>query len=332
MSEMQTSKFKYVFGPVASRRLGRSLGVDLVRPKICSLNCIYCEAGATTELTLKRDEYVPAEDVLAELESFFAVNHAPIDWITFSGAGEPLLNSSFGYVASEIKRRFPQYRLCLLTNALALTDRNIWSELENVDLVIPSLDGSNEEEFNAVNRPAEGIDFAAFSSSLADFTQQFARDIVLELFIVPGVNDSDASIERFAEIIRRMKISKVQLNSLDRPGVVEDLQASTAENTRRFIEKIEPIVPVEAVGPFRYKSASLCSNVEITDVVNAILELIRRRPATVSDIAECCSIAASEAQQILQMLVQSGLVLAERKGARGDFFSVNVRHFQNKGE
>ena len=128
MSGADHSGFKYVFGPVASRRLGRSLGVDLVRPKICSLNCIYCEAGETTELTVKRDEYVSADEVLQELEVFFADNDKEIDWITFSGAGEPLLNSRFGYVASEIKRRFPQYRICLLTNALALADRTVWSE------------------------------------------------------------------------------------------------------------------------------------------------------------------------------------------------------------
>ena len=327
-----SEKLKYVFGPVASRRLGRSLGVDLVRPKICSLNCIYCEAGATTELTLKRMEYVDAEEVLKELETFFAANKAPVDWITFSGAGEPLLNSRFGYVASEIKRRFPQYKLCLLTNALSLTDETVWSELDCVDLVIPSLDGSNAEEFEAVNRPADGFVFADFCEKLIAFSQQFKNDIVLELFIVPGVNDSDEAIERFVSIIRRMKVAKVQLNTLDRPGVEADLVASTAENTGRFIEKFEKIVPVEAVGPCRYKSASLCSNVELTDVINSILELIRRRPGTVADISECCSLPFAEAQKILQELVQSGLVISERKGVRGDFFSVNTHHFQSKGE
>ncbi len=332
MSDSVDVKLKYVFGPVASRRLGRSLGVDLVKPKICSLNCIYCEAGATTELTLKRDEYVPADDVLAELEIFFSRNTAPIDWITFSGAGEPLLNSRFGYVAAEIKRRFPQYKLCLLTNALALNDRNIWHELDCVDLVIPSLDGSNQDEFNAINRPAEGITFDDFCSGLIDFTKQFKNEAVLELFIVPGVNDSDESISRFVDIVKKMKIVKVQLNSLDRPGVVDDICASTAENTGRFIEALEPFVPVEAVGPFRYKSASLCSNVEISNAVSAILELIRRRPCTLADIAECCSIPTVEAQKILQELVQSGLVISERRGARGDFFSVNTHHFQSKGE
>ena len=332
MSNNTNLQLKYVFGPVASRRLGRSLGVDLVKPKICSLNCIYCEAGATTDLTLKRDEYVSAEEVLSELELFFARNQAPVDWITFSGAGEPLLNSRFGYVASEIKRRFPQYRLCLLTNALALTDRKIWSEVANVDLIIPSLDGSNAEEFEYINRPAEGFEFNDFCLKLAEFSQQFANEIVLELFIVPGVNDSDESIGRFAEIISKIKLSKVQLNTLDRPGVLTDLKPSSAENTRRFIEKFEKIVPVEAVGPFRYKSASLCQSVEMTQSINAIMELIRRRPATVPDIAECCSISQKDAQNIIQQLVQSGLVLAERKGERGDFFSVNTHHFQNKGE
>lgn len=332
MNESDVAKFKYVFGPVASRRLGRSLGVDLVRPKICSLNCIYCEAGATTDLTLKRDEYVSADAVLAELETFFARNTAPIDWITFSGAGEPLLNSRFGYVASEIKRRFPQYRLCLLTNALALSDRSMWHELDSADLVIPSLDGSNAEEFMAINRPADGIAFEDFCSALIDFTQQFKNETVLELFIVPGINDSDESIERFVSVISRMKLSKVQLNSLDRPGVLDDIAVSSAENTRRFIDKLEKIVPVEAVGPFRYKSASLCSAVDITAVANAVIELIRRRPATLADIAECCSISVKDAQQTIQELVQSGLVQSERKGARGDFFSVNTHHFQSKGE
>ena len=332
VKKMQNCNLKYVFGPVASRRLGRSLGVDLVRPKICSLNCIYCEAGVTTDLTLKRAEYVDAEVVLSELETFFSVNNAPVDWITFSGAGEPLLNSRFGYVASEIKRRFPQYRICLLTNALALSDVNVWSELDCVDLVIPSLDGSNAEEFEAINRPADGFEFADFCEKLIAFSQQFRNDIVLELFIVPGVNDSDESIERFCSIIRRMKVSKVQLNTIDRPGVEADLVPSSSENTKRFIDRFESFVPVEAVGPFRYKSATLCSNVELTDIINAILELIRRRPATVADIAECCSLSVKEAQKILQELVQSGLVISERKGIRGDFFSVNTHHLQSKGK
>ena len=129
-----------------------------------------------------------------------------------------------------------------------------------------------------------------------------------------------------------MKLSKVQLNSLDRPGVLDDIAVSSAENTRRFIDKLEKIVPVEAVGPFRYKSASLCSAVEITNIANAVIELIRRRPATLADIAECCSISVKDAQQTIQELVQSGLVQSERKGARGDFFSVNTHHFQSKGE
>lgn len=325
-------QFKYIFGPVASRRLGRSLGVDLVRPKICSLDCIYCEAGATTELTSERREYVDADEVLNELELFFNENPAPIDWITFSGAGEPLLNSRFGYVASEIKRRFPQYKLCLLTNALSLSDESMWHELAGVDLVIPSLDGSNGDEFKAINRPAAGFEFDGFCRKLTEFTRQFKNEIVLELFIVPGINDSDESIRRFASIIRQMKLAKVQLNTLDRPGVLTDLRASSAENTRRFIVEFEKFVPVETVGPFRYKSASLCQNVELDQPVNLILELIRRRPATVADIAECCSISQKEVQNIIQDLVKSGLVISERKGNRGDFFSVNTHHFQSKGE
>ena len=144
----------YVFGPVASRRLGVSLGVDLVRPKTCSLNCIYCEAQATTNLTLKRMEYVPIDAVIRELDEVLS-RHPQLDYVTFSGSGEPTLNSGIGRVVEWLKQHYPEYRLCLLTNGFALGDPELRREIAAIDRVVPSLDASNQEEFEAINRPVE---------------------------------------------------------------------------------------------------------------------------------------------------------------------------------
>ena len=154
---------KYVFGPIASRRLGLSLGVDLVTRKTCTQDCPYCEAGWTTNLTLERKEYVPAAAVKAELRS--VLDSGPeIDFITFSGAGEPTLNSKIGEIVDFIKDEYTQYSLCLLTNGSLLDDPEVAAEVSRVDLIIPNLDASSEEEFKKINAPAPGLTFNRFFS------------------------------------------------------------------------------------------------------------------------------------------------------------------------
>ncbi len=309
---------KYVFGPVASRRLGVSLGVDLVRPKICSLNCVYCEAGETTDLTLKRDAYVDCDRVIAELEETLK-SHPPIDFITFSGAGEPTLNSGLGRVAHYLKTHYQEYPICLLTNAGSFSDDALLAEIGDIDLVVPSLDASNEEEFQIINRPAAGLTFERLLEGLKKFCGGTKAKVFLELFIVPGVNDSDESIARFAEIIKTLKVDKVQLNTLDRPGCVDWIKPSTAENTRRFIAALEPFVPVEAVGPFRYKSADLRAPVARTAAVCRILELARRRPVTMPDLALATGMDEKTLAKHIDDLINAGHLSVERE-ARGVFY------------
>ena len=238
---------KYVFGPVASRRLGLSLGVDLVTPKTCSLDCIYCEAKATTCHTLERKEYVPVDAVIAELDDVLK-SSPKLDYITFSGAGEPTLSTAIGPVISFLKANYPQHPVCVLTNGMLLHDRQLREEIAQADLVIPSLDASCAEEFTAINRPAQDIDFETFTAGLTQFTQEFKNRIYLELFIVPGINDSDASIIRFAQIIQNMRLDKIQLNALDRCGTEDDVPVSSAENAARFAAVLSKFANVEFVG------------------------------------------------------------------------------------
>ncbi|MHB9140166.1 MAG: radical SAM protein [Victivallaceae bacterium] len=312
---------QYVFGPVASRRLGVSLGIDLVPSKTCSMNCVYCEAGETTALLLERKEYVPIAEALLQLEQALESN-IRIDYLTFSGAGEPTLNSGIGRVVEFIKSRYPQYPVCLLTNGTLLGDSQLQREIAKIDLVIPSLDASSQEEFDRINRPVKGLSFDSFCRGLFEYSQKRTSKIWLELFIVPGVNDSDASIARFAGIVKAINPEKVQLNTLDRPGCVDWIKPSSRENTLRFVRALEPFVPVEAVGPFKYKSSALRTDVSLEKIDQQIIDLLGRRPCTIDDLRVALGGNEKAIKARLDTLLISGRIQSERQ-SRGDFFSLS---------
>lgn len=309
---------KYVFGPVGSRRLGVSLGVDLVTRKTCSQDCPYCEAGLTTCLTLERKEYVPAAEVKAELEQVLS-EHPKLDWVTFSGAGEPTLNSKLGEVAEFIKRRFPEYKLCLLTNGNLLGDGEVAREVSWCDLVVPDLDASDAAEFELINRPAPGLTFERFLDGLRRFTAGFNGKIYLEMFLAAGINDSDASIARFVKILATLRVDRVQLNTLDRPGCDPAIRPVGADTMRRFITAFEPVVPVEAVGRFRYRSMSLRGPMPADELSCRVLALAARRQVTIDDIALAAGIESELLKRVVEELVVRGLLTCER-GERGIFY------------
>ncbi|MCQ2379311.1 MAG: radical SAM protein [Victivallaceae bacterium] len=311
-----------VFGPIPSRRLGTSLGVDLVAPKTCSMDCIYCEAGATTDLSLERRTFVPFEKAVADLEAVLS-KEPKLDFITYSGFGEPTLSAELGPVTAWIKRTHPEYRVCLLTNGLLLGDPEVRKAANLADLVIPSCDGSNDFEFKRINRPAAGISFDEYIDGLVEFSTTATTRVELEIFIVPGINDSDESISRFADIVRRMKPAAVQLNSLDRPGVERGIVPASAQCMRRFITAIEPVTPVQAVGNFRYFSRP-SEPIEPDEETRRILDVISRRPATAADVAQMLGTTESDAEILLEKVLRSGEACCE-KLPRGTFYSAIAR-------
>ena len=148
--------YKYIFGPVPSRRLGISLGIDLLQEKICTLNCVYCECGSTKVLTTDRHEFVPTKEVLEELKDFLSQYEYP-DYITFSGSGEPTLHSGIGEIISFLKEEYPKIPVAVLTNGTLLSDAQVRNELMGADLVIPSIDSANESSFLKINRPQKDL-------------------------------------------------------------------------------------------------------------------------------------------------------------------------------
>ena len=311
--------YRYLFGPVPSRRLGMSLGVDLVPRKTCSLDCVYCEVGKTTELTCRRREYVPVSSVIGELEHYFANQPRP-DYITFSGSGEPTLNSGIGEILHFIRKREPEIPTALLTNGTLLSDENLQQELLGVDTVLPSLDAATASAFRQINRPAEELDIDRYIEGLAAFRKIFTGTMLLEVFLLPGYNMDTRELDALKRAIQRIGPDSVQLNTLDRPGTVSGLQAATLEQMEGVIRRWDiPSVEIIAAPVSRRKMEGYRSDTEST-----ILETIARRPCTIEDLMHILGIHENELNKYLSVLEESGRI--ETSGQeRGVFYHLADR-------
>lgn len=210
-------KLQYIFGPVISRRLGLSLGIDLIPFKTCSLDCVYCECGKTNQLLIERREYVPTAEVTAELDKYLQSN-PNIDYLTFSGSGEPTLHSGLGQIIDFIKENYPRYKISLLTNSTLFPQEGVIKEVKDLDLIVPSLDAVSEDIFNKINRPISGVRAAEIVKGLESLRASFAGQLWLEIFIIPGINDHREELQLFKKALQRIRPDKIQLNSLDRLG------------------------------------------------------------------------------------------------------------------
>ncbi len=229
--------YSHLFGPVPSRRLGISLGVDLVPHKVCSLNCIYCECGSTTRLTLERGEYVPEEEIQRELMDYFGKNPDP-DFITFSGAGEPTLHSGIGQILKLIKEMKPKVKVALITNGTLFYDTSLRKELRDVDVVLPSLDAATDAAFRKINRPRKELRVDDYIQGLIDFRKECRGEFWLEVLILPGYNDDVENILALKEAIQAIGPDRIQLNTLDRPGVIEDLRPATRMELEAIVRRM----------------------------------------------------------------------------------------------
>ena len=289
--------YKYLFGPVPSRRLGSSLGVDLIPHKVCSLNCVYCECGETKNLTTKRDEYVPFSTVTSELDHFLANRPRP-DYITFSGYGEPTLHSRIGDVIAHIKGKNPEHKIAVLTNGTLLHDPEVRRELMAADLVLPSLDAVSAGEFKAINRPCPELYVERHIRGLVEFSNGFDGEIWLEVFILPGFNDDPVHLEKLRETISLINPQRTQLNTLDRPGVLSDLRPAKPELLNRLLEEwqLPGLEIIAAVNNRKEKKAFR------EDIEQAILETIARRPCTLEDLGMILNLHSNETNKYLSSL------------------------------
>ncbi|MCK4664264.1 MAG: radical SAM protein [Bacteroidales bacterium] len=308
--------YKYLFGPVPSRRLGMSLGVDLVPHKVCSLDCIYCECGATTKLTNERKEYILYDKVTKELEHYFSNNPDP-DYITFSGSGEPTLNSRFGDVLQFIKLKKPDIPVAVLTNGTLFYQKQIRTELLNANLVLPSLDAASDLAFRKINRPFHKLNIQDYIQGLQDFRNEYKGKIWLEVLIIPGYNDSNEDLKLLKEAFIKIQPDSIQLNTLDRPGTISGIRAASRTELQQIVDYWQlDNVEIIAASPERKDIKSYR-----TDIETAILETIFRRPCTPDDLAKILGSHINEINKYLDVLEADNKIESVRQ-ERGIFYQL----------
>jgi len=313
-------QYNTLFGPVPSRRLGISLGVDLVPMKTCTLNCIYCECGKTSHLTLERKEYVSFEAVKKELAHYLA-HHARPDYITFSGSGEPTLNSKIGDVIRFLKDRVPDVPVAVLTNSTLFSRKQVRSDIKHAVVVIPSLDAVTEKIFNKINRPSPHLHVDTIIDGLIRFRKEYRGKIWLEVFIIPGMNDTTAELNALKLVIGKIKPDQVHLNTLDRPGSVSTLRTATREELERVLNVFQmenaAIVadPPEQKALFAYRK----------DTAAAILGTIARRPCTSKDLSEILGLQVKEVDTYLKSL-EADEKIKVVKQKRGLFYQLSKKY------
>ena len=288
----------YVFGPVPSRRLGRSLGVDVVPFKTCTYDCIYCQLGRTTCKTIERKEWVPLEDVLDEVKS--KLSKRP-DYITLSGSGEPTLFSRLGDLIDGIKS-MTNVPVALLTNGSLLWQPEVRREVQDVDLLIPSLDAGDEAMFRRVNRPHEAISFKRLIDGLVASREACRGRYWLEVFLVAGCTDIEAEVKKLAQYAGLIKPDRIQINTVTRPPAESSAAGVSrerlAELSRLFVPPAEVVVDYHHVHEQTQFSASR----------DEILSLLRRRPCSIDGIAQGLSMHPNEVVKYVEALQAEKLV------------------------
>jgi wyosine [tRNA(Phe)-imidazoG37] synthetase (radical SAM superfamily) len=298
----------YLFGPVPSRRLGRSLGVDLIPPKTCTFDCIYCEVGPTSHLTLKRREYRTGA-ILRELEEYLQDAGEAPDFLTLAGSGEPTLNLGLGRIIGALKE-LADIPVAVLTNGSLLFKPEVRRELKRANIVLPSLDAGLEETFRTINRPHPRLSLEKLLLGLEAFRREYDGQIWLEIMLLQGLNDGEADLTALRRAITRVTPDKVQLNTTVRP-VVEDyaLPLSTAAMTAAasFLGG-----NVEVIAAFNGASVRPGA---ISDA--DFLTMLARRPMTAEDLARVLGLPLSEVQHRLARLQDGGLISYDLYQDRG---------------
>ncbi len=301
---------KYIFGPVPSRRLGLSLGIDVIPFKVCSLDCIYCECGRTTDKTLKRKNYVSTENIIKELKEFLKKN-IYFDYITFSGSGEPTLNSEIGIMINEIRKIIsPDKKIAVLTNGTLFYQKEVRKDLLNADLVIPSLDAVSRNAFLKINRPELSLDISKIIDGLMKFREEFKGEIWLEIFFLKGINDSNEEVELLIDAVNKIKPDRVQLNTIDRPPAEKWAKGLSFDEMNlirnKFLEKVR--FKVEIIKRFDDKGIDKLNKNNIEKAEELILELIKRRPETLSGLSKSLNMHINNLNKILSILEEKNKI------------------------
>jgi wyosine [tRNA(Phe)-imidazoG37] synthetase (radical SAM superfamily) len=308
-----TYPYRTLFGPVLSRRLGVSLGVDLVPHKTCTLDCVYCECGATTHLTMRRKEYVSTDRVKAELRRYLSRNER-IDYITFSGSGEPTLNDGIGEIIQFLKSDYPEYKVAVLTNSTLFDRHSVRRQVRNADVVMASLDAGTDERFRQINRPHPQLDLQRIVDGISAFGKMFDGRLLLEYFAARNVNDSEKDLAQLKKIFQRIDANGIVVNTLDRPGTqgwVRPVESDRLQFISEFFENAEVVKYPSCKRPVGKRRHG--------DLMARLVDTVRRRPYTARDISQIMGLDVETVKPMLDRLVASNRLVTRRMD-RGLFY------------
>ena len=309
-----SSKWSYVFGPVPSRRLGLSLGVDVIPKKVCTLDCVYCEVGPTDKRALRRREYFPAEAIIAETEQALSARTG-IDHVSFSGSGEPTLNSKLGEIIRSVKQ-ITSIPIAVITNGTLLSFEDVRYDLMAADVVLPSLDAVTQEVFEKIDRPHPQLRIETIVEGLKEFRREFKGKFWLEIMFAKGYNDSEDQIRRMKEVMKEIQPDKIQLNTVTRPpsehGVEPVSETRLKEICAVFGERCEIIGIFNKRGTDRGEKSNL----------SEILALLERRAMTLDGLMSSQNATRDSIVDSLRALKEAGLILS--------FVHQNEEHFRAK--
>ena len=302
-----TKDEKYLFGPVPSRRLGLSLGVDIVPLKVCTLDCVYCQLGKSSEKTTERKAYVDVDELLGELKDRVDTG-LKADYITISGSGEPTLNSQLGEIIDGIKK-ITDIGVAVLTNGTLLDDATVRSDCARADVVLPSLDAGDEKVFEKINRPGKNITLEKVVAGICEFREEFKGQIWLEVFFVEGFNTDNEQIEKIAKLIKKIAPDKVQLNTAVRPTLEKGIKKIEAERLNKITERLN--CGAEVVADYSRTAGSEEMQIEAETVLSAL----KRRPCTVDDICSAMQINKNQAiKHITKLLLEETISESRKNG------------------
>jgi len=295
----------YIFGPVPSRRLGLSLGIDLIPPKTCTYDCLYCEVGRTTCQTIDTGPLVGLHEIVGELET--ALLKSEPDTITLAGSGEPTLNSETDRIISFIRER-TDVRIALLTNGSLFWKEDVLSKVLDADIILPTFSTVFDGTYQVIHRPCRGLDVSMMIRGLKDLRRRFKGEIFLEVILLSGINDTDREMEGLREAIADISPDRVQLNTVIRPP--SDPRAIPTDSAR--MEEIRGFLGsgTEVIGypPSKKK------HIEHDSARLSVIEMAKRRPVRLMDIAEALNKTLENTEQLIKGMVIKGDLSEKRHG------------------
>ena len=306
MSKPDANPVGYIYGPVPSRRLGRSLGIDVVPAKICTLDCVYCQIGRTTEKSTVRRPFFDVQEVLDELAGKLA-GGVEADYVTIGGSGEPTLNSQLGTLIDGI-RQITDIPVAIITNGTLLYRADVRADCAKADLVVPSLDASDAAAFEAVNRPASDISIEKLVSGLVQFREEFSGQIWLEVFLIEGVNTAPEQIEALKRHIEQIRPDRIQLNSAVRPAAEPGIEAIARQRLETIARQIGGNCEIVGAAP----EARSDRHVQRTRA--DVLSMLKRRPCRLEDICAGIGISRNEAVKHITRLLDEKAIISEPQG------------------